>query len=79
MDLIKRLRELFGTEYPYTKEHRLRVVCTDGKVLTGKFCCVIGALDNEPEINELDIRRDDNLDLTGLLETEIESIELLEK
>ena len=52
---------------------------TDGIVLTGKFVTVVGALDNEPEIAELIIRRDDNGVLTGMLETEIESIELLEK
>lgn len=79
MDLIQRMKKLLGTEHPYNKAHRLKVECTDGIVLTGKFVTVVGALDNEPEIAELIIRRDDNGVLTGMLETEIESIELLEK
>ena len=79
MDLIQHMKKLLGTERPYDKAHRLKVECTDGIVLTGKFVTVVGALDNEPEIAELIIRRDDNGVLTGMLETEIESIELLEK
>ena len=79
MDLIQHMKKLLGTEHPYNKAHRLKVGCTDGIVLTGKFVTVVGALDNEPEIAELIIRRDDNGVLTGMLETEIESIELLEK
>lgn len=79
MDLIQYMKKLLGTEHPYNKAHRLKVECTDGITLTGKFVTVVGALDNEPEIAELIIRRDDNGVLTGMLETEIESIELLEK
>ena len=75
MDLIQHMKKLLGTEHPYDKAHRLKVECT----LAGKFVTVVGALDNEPEIAELIIRRDDNGVLTGMLETEIESIELLEK
>ena len=79
MDLIQHMKKLLGTKHPYDKAHRLKVECTDGIVLTGKFVTVVGALDNEPEIAELIIRRDDNGVLTGMQETEIESIDLLEK
>ena len=79
MDLIQHMKKLLGTEHPYDKAHRLKVECTDGITLAGQFVTVGGALDNEPEIAELIIRRDDNGVLTGMLETEIESIELLEK
>ena len=79
MNLIQHMKKLLGTEHPYDKAHRLKVECTDGITLTGKFVTIVGALDNEPEIAELIIRRYDNGVLTGMLETEIESIELLEK
>lgn len=79
MDLIQHMKKLLGIEHPYDKAHRLKVECTDGITLTGKFVTVVGALDNEPETAELIIQRDDNGVLTGMLETEIESIELLEK
>ena len=62
MDLIQHMKKLLGTEHPYDKAHRLKVECTDGITLTGKFVTVVGALDNEPEIAELIIRRDDNGD-----------------
>ena len=74
MDLIQHMRKLLGTEHPYDKAHRL----TDGITLTGKFVTVVGALDNEPEIAELIIRRDDNGVLTGMLETEIKTVELMD-
>ena len=70
--------KLLGTEHPYDKAHRLKVECTDGITLTGKFVTVVGALDNEPEIAELIIRRDDNGVLTGVLETEIKTVELMD-
>ena len=44
----------------------------------GKFVTVVGALDNEPEVAELIIRRDDNGVLTGMLETEIKTVELMD-
>ena len=43
-----------------------------------KAVTVVGALDNEPEIAELIIRRDDNGVLTGVLETEIKTVELMD-
>ena len=43
-----------------------------------KFVTVVGALDNEPEIAELIIRRGDNGVLTGMLETEIKTVELMD-
>ena len=70
MDLIQHMKKLLGIEHPYDKAHRLKVECTDGIVL--------GALDNEPEIAELIIRRDDNGVLTGMLETEIKTVELMD-
>ena len=78
MDLIQHMKKLLGTERPYDKAHRLKVECTDGIVLTGKVVTVVGALDNEPEIAELIIRRDDNGVLTGMLETEIKTVELMD-
>ena len=46
MDLIQHMKKLLGTEHPYDKAHRLKVECTDGITLTGKFVTVVGALDN---------------------------------
>lgn len=51
-----------------------RTACAD----PAKFVTVVGALDNEPEIAELIIRRDDNGVLTGMLETEIKTVELMD-
>ena len=78
MDLIQHMKELLGTEHPYDRKHHLKVECMDGTVMSGKFVTVVGALDNEPEIAELMIRRDDNGVLTGMLETEITAVELMD-
>ena len=71
-------RDNNGSHSAHDKAHRLKVECTDGITLIGKFVTVVGALDNEPEIAELIIRRDDNGVLTGMLETEIKTVELMD-
>ncbi|MCH3972103.1 MAG: hypothetical protein LKE53_04940 [Oscillospiraceae bacterium] len=52
----------------------LKIVCTDGQILRGTYCNYVQALDNEPEIAEVDIRDLRTTGLIGILETEIDSI-----
>ena len=78
MNLTEYFHEIYKKRDPYKVKTRFRIVCTDGITLTGDFAGLTSALDNEPEIAEISIYRDDNGDLTGILETEIKNIELVE-
>ena len=55
----------------------LNVTCVDDTVIVGYFREYISAMDNEPEIPQLDVYSETNHTLYGLLETEIKSIEIV--
>lgn len=57
---------------------RVKIISINNKVYIGKAVGYVQALDNEPEIAEIDI--DNEIDNRGysLLENEIKSIEILE-
>lgn len=57
---------------------RIRIIDIDEKEFIGKAIGFTQALDNEPEIDEIDIRNESNNRLYGILKTEIKSIEVLE-
>lgn len=57
---------------------RIKIITNDGNVYIGKASGFTQALDNEPEIDEIDIRNEKDNRLYGLLENEIASIEILE-
>lgn len=56
---------------------KLRVVCEDKITIEGEYRGYTSALNNEPEIAQLDIYSEQVNTLYGLLETEIVSIEVI--
>lgn len=54
---------------------KLRVVCEDRIIIEGEYRGYTSALNNEPEIAQLDVFSEQTNTLYGLLETEIISIE----
>lgn len=59
------------------KSKRVRIHLTEGETVEGKVYGFTQAVDNDPEIPEIDIRLDDG-SLSGAMLDEIESIEVLE-
>lgn len=57
---------------------RVKIITTTGNTYIGKVIGFTQALDNEPEIDEIDIRNEKDNVLYGLYENEIKSIEVLE-
>ncbi len=77
MNLYKRLNEI-EEKYFLTKELKLRVRCNSGMVVEGYYDGYTDALNNEPEITQLEIRRSNKYPgTTSFFETEIESIEVI--
>lgn len=78
MKLYDRLNEI-EKEHELTKDLKLRVKCTDGHSFDGYFDGYTDALDNEPEITQLELRRfQDYPGTVSVFETEIESVEVIE-
>lgn len=69
MELYSELQKIEGLNH----NTDLRVICSDGIVIEGKYRGYIQSLDNEPEIPQLDILSSDGK-MYGLLESEIISI-----
>lgn len=57
---------------------RIKIKADNEEEFIGKAIGFTQALDNEPEIDEIDIRNESNNRLYGILKTEIKSIEVLE-
>ena len=78
MNLYGRLNEIEKNRV-LNKDLKLSIYCTDGDVFEGYFDCYTDALNNEPEITQLEMRRFDNYPGTvSFFETEIEAIEVIE-
>lgn len=84
MNLCNRLREI-TEKYTLDKNLTLKVVCngntyfTGTNELIGQYDGYIQALDNEPEIAQLELRIPQySSGIVALLETEIKSIEVIE-
>ncbi|MBQ3124158.1 MAG: hypothetical protein IJC09_01885 [Clostridia bacterium] len=78
MNLYSRLNEI-EKKYQLNRELKLRVICVDGDVIEGYFDGYTDALNNEPEITQLELRC--NFDYSGIVcifETKITSIEVVE-
>lgn len=83
MDLCNRLREI-AEKYTLDKNLTIRVICvevtyfTGTKELIGKYDGYIQALDNEPEIAQLELKIPQYANgIVSLLETEIKSIDVI--
>lgn len=83
MNLCNRLREI-SKKYTLDKNLTLRVICvedtyfTGTKELIGKYDGYIQALDNEPEIAQLELKIPQYTNgIVALLETEIKSIDVV--
>ncbi len=78
MKLYERLNEI-EKNYPLNKDLKLQIVCNDGAVLIGYFDGYTDALDNEPEITQIEVRRfKDYPGTVSVFETDIKSIEVVE-
>jgi hypothetical protein len=77
MNLAERLKEITGTS-EFDKKTVLKIKCTDGATIKGTYRGFTQALDNDPEIAQLDVFDIDKNWSVGILETEIESIEIVE-
>lgn len=78
MNLYNKLNEI-EQSYELNKDLKLKIYCTDGDIFEGYFDGYTDALDNEPEITQLEMRRFYNYPGTvSFYETEIKSIEVIE-
>lgn len=75
MDLLKELKQV-NEKCGLTGKTKLKITCINGDVLQGYYISFVSALDNEPEIAGIDISGGEDY-YYGLLETEIEKIEVL--
>lgn len=73
MDLYSKLSAIKGLD----NTSMLRVECTDNIIIEGKYYGFTQALDNDPEIAQLDILSNDGK-VFGLYETEILNISKIE-
>lgn len=69
MNLYNELNKIKGLR----KGVKLMIECKDGEVIKGEYSGYTKALDNEPEISQVDILSFEGI-MYGLLETEIASI-----
>lgn len=77
MNLYERLNEI-ERKVPLTKELKLCVRLVSGNSVEGYYDGYTDALNNEPEITQLEIRRFRNATgTTSFYETEIDSIEII--
>ncbi len=77
MNLYSRLDEI-EEKNELNKELKLRVTCIDGDVIEGYFDGYTDAVNNEPEITQLELRRSiDYPGITCIFETEIKSIDVI--
>ena len=78
MNLYDRLNEIEHS-HELNKGLKLRIRCTDGDIFEGYFDGYTDALNNEPEITQLEMRQFNNYPSTvSFYETEIKSIEVIE-
>lgn len=78
MNLYERLNEI-EKKNKLNKNLKLRIKCVDNAIIEGYFDGYTDALDNDPEITQLEISGYLNYTgITSILETEIESIEVIE-
>lgn len=78
MNLYEKLNEI-EKEHELTKNLKLRVLLKNGHSCIGFFDGYTDALDNEPEITQLEMRKFKNYPGTvSFFETEIKSIEVVE-
>lgn len=74
MDLLSELRKLNSRVKLNTKT-KLKIICIDGEVIEGPYAGFTQALDNDPEVSSISIKRNGyNIELD---ETEIKSIEII--
>lgn len=71
LDELKKIENL-------SNETKLRIVCEDEITIEGKYRGYTSALNNEPEVAQLDIYSKKDNTMYGLLETEIISIGVID-
>jgi len=75
MDLLSELKKI-NEKNKLNNKLKLKIVCTDGEIVEGPYGGYTQALDNDPEIASISIKRNSyNVELD---ETEIKSIEVIE-
>lgn len=79
MKLYDRLNEI-EKNHELNKHLKLRVYCTDSDIVEGYFAGYTDALNNEPEITQLEMCRfKTDRKIVCILENEIKSIEVIER
>ena len=79
MKLYDRLNEI-EKNHELNKHLKLRVYCTDSDIVEGYFAGYTDALNNEPEITQLEMHRfKTDRKIVCILENEIKSIEVIER
>lgn len=73
MNLMEKLRKIENLNGKTV----IKVICTDGDVAEGFYRGYTSELNNEPEIPQIDILSKKTNSLIGILETEIQSIEVI--
>lgn len=73
MDLVKALQDIRAKGQP-DGNTVLLVKLKSGGQIKGKYVSCVAAVDNDPEIPQLDVRNLNAGGIVGILETEIQSI-----
>ncbi|ABX43325.1 hypothetical protein [Lachnoclostridium phytofermentans] len=73
MDLLSALKNI----NELNQNTKLKILCVGGIVVEGTYDSYTSALDNEPEEAEITIRDASNKGLVEILESEIETIEVI--
>jgi hypothetical protein len=75
MDLVEKLQSI-NDKGKLNKDTLFKIICNDGQIVTGNYAGFTQALDNEPEIAQIDVYNK-NGTLIGVYENEIKSIEVI--
>ncbi len=78
MNLYQTLKEINAIQ-PLTTKTQIKIICQDNQIIEGNYRGYTSALDNEPEIDQIDLWVPDRGQLIGILSTEILSLERIEK
>lgn len=75
MNLLSELRKIDAL----SDNTKLKVICNENITIEGNYYGFTSALDNEPEEAEITVVNSVNNGLVGILESEIQSIEVIKE
>ena len=74
MELLKEMKKI-NSKYKLNSELKLKIICIDGQIIEGSYGGYTQALDNDPEIASISIKK--NNQYIEIDENEIKSIEVM--